>query len=255
MAVRIPLYDSLAPATLPGAEQPSIIPSPAARPGSPMVLVCPGGGYWGRAAHEADPIALWLTSIGLAAEVVHYRVQPYRHPVFPLRDAQRAVRLSCARAASWNADPTRIGILGFSAGGHLAASVANFGADGDPSHADPIERESARVQALIACYAVISFGAHGHQGSAEALIGPEHDPALRARLSLEHSVTAANPPAFIWHTADDGAVPVENALLYALALRACQRPSRAPRRHPHGPAWHRRQRASGLGPLLDQRLR
>ncbi len=218
MPVRIPLYDGLAPATQPGAEQPTIVPYPAARPGAALVLVCPGGGYWMRAPHEADPIAQWLTSLGLAAAVVHYRVQ-HRHPV-PLRDAQRAVRLCRARAASWNADPARIGILGFSAGGHLAASVANFGSDGDPASADPIERESARVQALIACYAVLSFGAHGHQGSAENLLGKDADPALTARLSLENSVSAANPPTFIFHTADDGAVPVENALLYAMALRA-----------------------------------
>jgi acetyl esterase/lipase len=232
MTVRLPLYDGLAPGTLPGAEQPALIPYPAARPGSAAVLVCPGGGYWLRAPHEADPIARWLTSLGLASGVVHYRCAPHRHPV-PLHDAQRAVRLMRARAASWNVDPARIGILGFSAGGHLAASVANFGADGDPASADPVERESARVQALVACYAVLSFGPSGHQGSADNLLGADADPALRTRLSLEHSVTAANPPSFLWHTADDQAVPVENALLYAGALRA-SRVSVALHVYPHG---------------------
>ena len=96
----------------------------------PLVIILPGGGYGGRAGHEADPIAQWLNGLGLHAAVCHYRVFPWRHPV-PLHDAQRAVRLVRANAAEWGVDPDRIGILGFSAGGHLACSVANFGDDGD----------------------------------------------------------------------------------------------------------------------------
>lgn len=216
MPARFPLYDGPAPHSQPGGEQPSLIVFPAPRP-APTILVLPGGGYYVRAEHEGEPIARWLNSIGLSAVVVHYRVHPHRHPV-PLADAQRAVRLARAHAASWSIDPDRIGVLGFSAGGHLAAAVANFGADGDPQAADPVERASARVQACVPCYAVITAGPHGHQGSFQALLGEQPEPALRERMSLERSVTPANPPTFIWHTADDQAVPVQNALLYATAL-------------------------------------
>jgi acetyl esterase/lipase len=217
MPATFPLYPAgPAPGSLPGGEQPTIIPFPASRP-APTILVLPGGGYGTRAAHEADPIAQWVHSLGLSAAVLHYRHAPHRHPV-PLHDAQRGVRLLRARASAWSVDPSRIAILGFSAGGHLAASVANFGADGDAAASDPVERESARVQACIACYAVISAGSHGHQGSFVNLLGETPDPQLRQRLSLETSVGAGNPPTFIWHSADDQAVPVQNALLYAQAL-------------------------------------
>ena len=116
----------------------------------PLVIVLPGGGYGGRAPHEADPVAQWLNSLGLHAAVCHYRVFPWRHP-WPLTDAQRAVRLARQHAAAWSADPQRLGILGFSAGGHLAACAAAFGDDGQPQAADPVERLSSRLQALIAC--------------------------------------------------------------------------------------------------------
>jgi acetyl esterase/lipase len=185
----------------------------------PLVVVLPGGGYGTRAPHEAEPVARWLNGIGLHAAVCHYRVAPWRHPV-PLGDAQRAVRLARTNAAAWGVDPDRIGILGFSAGGHLACSVANFGDDGDPCAADPVARASSRVQALVACYAVVTFGEKGHRGSCVNLLGDPPDPALKARLSLETTVTPRNPPAFLWHTAEDAGVPPENSLLYARALAA-----------------------------------
>ena len=183
----------------------------------PLVVVLPGGGYCGRAPHEADPVAEWLNGVGVHAAVCHYRVFPWRHPV-PLGDAQRAVRLARQHAAAWQVDPARIGVLGFSAGGHLACSVANFGDDGEPGSADPVARQASRVQALIACYPVVSFGPRGHRGSMVNLIGENPAPALLCQLSLENSVTPRNPPTFLWHSANDGGVPVANSLLYAQAL-------------------------------------
>jgi len=183
----------------------------------PLMVVLPGGGYCCRAPHEADPIAEWFNGLGMHALVCHYRVSPWLHPA-PLSDAQRAVRLARTQVAAWHVDGARIGVLGFSAGGHLACSVANFGDDGEAGAADPVARQSSRVQALVACYAVVSAGRQAHRGSFENLLGKDPSPDMLRRLSLETSVTPRNPPAFIWHTANDGAVPVANCLLYALAL-------------------------------------
>lgn len=200
-------------------------------PPRPLVIVLPGGGYGGRAAHEADPIALWLNGLGLHAAVCHYRVFPWRHPT-PLDDAQRAVRLVRSQAQAWGVDADRIGILGFSAGGHLACSVANFGDDGIAG--DAVARVSSRVNALIACYPVISFGTFTHSGSRINLIGDTPAPELVHRLSLEQTVTPQNPPAFIWHSADDPGVPVQNSLLYADALSRAGIPF-ALHVYPHAP--------------------
>jgi acetyl esterase/lipase len=238
----IPLWPGVAPGTIGDAkrahepaakESPNLVPFPL-KDGTPRaaVIVCPGGGYGVRAAHEGEPVALWLNSLGIAAFVCHYRVAPFRHPV-PLGDAQRAVRLVRARAAEWHVDPARIGMLGFSAGGHLACAAANFGEDAR-EHADPIERQASRLQACIACYPVISYGEHGHRGSFANLLGEGADPAVAQRLSLETSVTAGNPPTFIWHTADDAAVSVQNPLLYAAAL-ARQRVPVSLHVYPRGP--------------------
>ena len=182
----------------------------------PLVVVLPGGGYGMRVSHEADPVAEWLNAIGLHALVCHYRVFPWRHPA-PLADAQRAVRLARAHASTWQVVPDRIGVLGFSAGGHLACSVANFGDDGAAA-TDLVARQSSRVNALIACYPVVSFGPRGHRGTRDNLIGENPDPALCRQLSLENTVTPRNPPTFLWHSANDGSVPVANSLLYAQAL-------------------------------------
>lgn len=181
------------------------------------VVVCPGGGYSGRAPHEAGPIAQWLNGIGVASVVLDYRVAPYKHPI-PLGDAQRAIRTVRARAKEWRIDPKRVGILGFSAGGHLAGSAATLFDKGKPDAADPIERLSSRPDAAILCYAVLTFGEKRHDGSMVNLIGKDPDEKLRHMLSLENSVTRETPPTFLWHTSDDGAVPVENSLLLAEAL-------------------------------------
>jgi acetyl esterase/lipase len=181
------------------------------------VIVCPGGGYATRAPHEGGPIARWLVSLGLAAFVLDYRVSPYRHPT-PLGDAQRAIRLVRHHAPKWNVDPDRIGILGFSAGGHLAASTATLFDDGNPTATDLIDRQSSRPDFLIACYPVITFGEFRHHGSMINLLSEHYDEKMQHDLSLENRITDKTPPTFLWHTSDDQAVPVENSLLFAAAL-------------------------------------
>lgn len=181
------------------------------------VIVCPGGGYGGRAPHEAGPVAQWLNSVGVSAFVLDYRVAPYKHPI-PLGDAQRAIRTVRARAKEWRIDPKRIGILGFSAGGHLAGSAATLFDAGKPDADDPVERHGSRPDAAILCYPVLTFGEKRHDGSMVNLIGKDPDEKLRHMLSLENSVTRQTPPTFLWHTSDDGGVPVENSLLFAEAL-------------------------------------
>ena len=191
---------------------------PSAQAPTAAVVVCPGGGYAGRADHEGLPVAVWLASLGVAGVVLDYRVAPYRHPI-PLTDAQRAIRLLRHNAGVWNLDAARVGILGFSAGGHLAASAGTIFDEGDRADPDPVGRISCRPDAMILCYPVITFGRHGHEGSMRNLLGEEPDASLRKDMSLENRVTARTAPAFLWHTADDDGVPVENALLLAGALR------------------------------------
>ncbi len=186
--------------------------------GRAAVLVLPGGGYHRKAAHEGAPVAEWLASLGLAAFVLDYRVSPYRHPV-PLLDARRAMRLIRSRAAEWNVDPRRVGVLGFSAGGHLAACLGTI----DPGYAekpsDEVDAFDSVPNAQILCYPVISFCKDAHLGSAEQLLGPGmNDEESRRALSCELHVGPTTPPSFIWHSADDASVPVANSLRFAEAL-------------------------------------
>lgn len=184
----------------------------------PAIVVLPGGGYMGLAPHEAEPVAEWLGSLGLAAFVCRYRVWPNRHPA-PLHDAERAIRTVRARAAEWGVDAKRVGILGFSAGGHCAASVSCLGQPGKPDHPDAIERENGRPDAAVLCYPVISFQPWSHVGSRDNLLGKGADPELLRQLSLENAVHDRVPPTFLWSTADDAGVTVFNSLHYAGALR------------------------------------
>jgi acetyl esterase/lipase len=182
-----------------------------------FVVVCPGGGYSHRAAHEGEPIARMLNQAGIAAGVVSYRVSPHRWPV-PQLDATRAIRLARANAEAWGIKADKIGILGFSAGGHLAASVAVHADHGDLGSADPVTRLSGRPDAAVLCYPVISFGEWGHRGSRNNLLGPSPSPAAVEQMTLELHVDTSTPPTFLWHTADDPAVPIQNSLLFAQAL-------------------------------------
>lgn len=221
-----PLWPDGAPGAL--GKEPGDIPTiivypaqvPARGPKTAAIVVCPGGGYGGLAAHEAEPIAQWLNSVGITGVVLRYRLGPrYHHPV-ELGDAQRAIRFVRAYAAEWNVDPQRVGILGFSAGGHLAATASTQFDAGDPDAKDPIDRQSSRPDVSVLVYPVITLtDPHTHAGSRRNLLGENPSQELVDSMSAEKRVTKDTPPAFIFHTADDQAVPVENAMLYASALR------------------------------------
>ena len=187
--------------------------------GSAMVI-CPGGGYGGLAPHEGRDYALFLNREGVACFVLKYRLgsHGYRHPAM-LHDAARAVRLVRSRAKEWGVDGGRVGIMGSSAGGHLASTLITHFDAGQPGAADAVERESSRPSVGVLCYPVITLGAFTHQGSKRNLLGPEPDPALVENLSNEKQVRRDGPPVFVWHTVEDTAVPVENALLFADGLR------------------------------------
>jgi acetyl esterase/lipase len=185
------------------------------------VVVCPGGGYSHLASdHEGKQVAEWLNSLGVSAFVLQYRLGPrYHHPA-PLLDAQRAIRTVRARAQEWSVDPSRIGILGFSAGGHLASTAATHFDAGAPGSSDPIERQSSRPDFAVLAYPVISlFDPAAHAGSRLNLLGEAPDPALVAELSNERKVTSQTPPSFLFSTTDDGTVPVENSLRFFEALK------------------------------------
>jgi acetyl esterase/lipase len=185
------------------------------------VVVCPGGGYGVLAAdHEGKAVAEWLNSLGVSAFVLQYRLGPrYHHPA-PLQDAQRAIRMVRSRAAEWGVDPTRLGILGFSAGGHLASSAATHFDDGDPQADDPIDRFGSRPDFAVLCYPVISFTTVAtHSGSRRNLLGEDPDPKAVWWLSSELQVTPRTPPTFLFHTDDDPGVPVENSLLFFEAMK------------------------------------
>lgn len=184
------------------------------------VVVFPGGGYRVLASHEGEGYARWLAANGLHAFVVKYRLgsEGHRHPAM-LQDGARAMRLVRARAAEWGGDAGRLGIMGSSAGGHLASTVLTHFDGGDPSHPDPVERVSSRPDLGILCYAVISMGPVGHEGSRSNLLGENPDSALIEFLSNEKQVTLETPPCFIWHTWEDASVNAENSMRFAAALK------------------------------------
>ena len=191
------------------------------------IIVFPGGGYTHLAIdHEGVQIAAWLNSYGISAFVLRYRLGPkYHHPV-ELGDAQRAIRYVRSRAGDFGIEPDRIGIWGFSAGGHLASTAGTHFDSGKPDAADPIERLSSRPDFLILAYPVITFdGPYYHHGSRDALLGKNPDPDLVKLLSNETQVTSSTPPTFLFHTADDPGVPVQNSLAFCSALRAAKVPA------------------------------
>ncbi len=183
------------------------------------IVVLPGGGYGGLAPHEGAPVAEWLNGNGVTAFVLRYRLGPkYHHPV-ELGDAQRAIRYVRAHAADWKVDPHRVGILGFSAGGHLASTAATHFDEGDAKAEDAVERQSSRPDVQILIYPVVTMGPGGHGGSARNLLGDKPTPELLELLSNEKQVTAKTPPAFLVHSTVDKAVPVSNSDNYAEALK------------------------------------
>jgi acetyl esterase/lipase len=196
-------------------------PDKAKRNGA-AVVVCPGGGYGGLAmGHEGKEIADWLTARGVTAFVVKYRLGPrYRHPV-PLQDAQRAVRVARSRAKELGLDAAKIGIWGFSAGGHLVSTVCTKFDAGKADADDPIDRLSCRPDFAILCYPVIRMDPpYAHMGSRRNLLGDKPDEKLVASLCNDTQVKKDTPPTFLFHTRADKAVPVQNSELYA---KACEK--------------------------------
>ncbi len=200
---------------------------PAEKATGAAVVICPGGGYGFLAVdHEGKQIADWLNSIGVAGFMLQYRIAPrYHHPA-PLQDAQRAIRTVRARAKEWHIDLQRIGIWGFSAGGHLASTAGTHFDSGKADSDDPIERAGSRPDFLILSYPVITMELpYTHMGSRNNLIGKNPDPELVANLSNYKQVTAKTPPTFLFHTnADDGVLP-ENSVFFYLALRQAKVPA------------------------------
>lgn len=175
----------------------------------PLVLIFPGGAYAYRSDREAEPVALRLLSLGIQSVVVRYSVAPARYPK-ALEEAAEAVSYARARAEEWLCDPHRIAVLGFSAGGHAAAHIAL------KWHTLP-QQKDCRPDAMILAYPVITSGEYAHRGSIENLLGDAYE-SLKDEVSLEHFVREDTPPVFLWHTREDGSVPVENSLLMAQAL-------------------------------------
>jgi acetyl esterase/lipase len=224
-----PQPQALWPAGAPGAvgKESADVPSvqvylPAAdKATGAAVVICPGGGYVALAMdHEGHQVARWLNSLGVAGIVLKYRIAPrYRHPA-PLQDAQRALRYTRANAQQWHLDPRRVGILGFSAGGHLASTAGTHFDSGNPDAPDPIDRQSCRPDFMILVYPVISFTApYAHGGSRNNLLGKNADAKLAENLSNEKQVTAQTPPTFLVHTSEDKGVPPENSVAFYLALQ------------------------------------
>jgi acetyl esterase/lipase len=210
------------------ADQPEVTPylPPEGRANGTAVVIFPGGGYQHLAMEkEGSSIANWLAGNGVTTFVVRYRLGPnYHHPVM-LGDAQRAIRLVRSRSAEWGIDPRRLGVIGFSAGGHLASTAGTHYDAGVPSSGDPIERVSSRPDFLMLIYPVITMrDSIGHRGSRVNLLGERADPALVRLLSNETQVTRDTPPTFLVHSTDDRTVPVENSLLFYQALRAAAVP-------------------------------
>lgn len=250
------------PAGAPGAlgqddrDQPAITVYMPPNTTGPMtaVIIAPGGAYARLSmTNEGRVPANYLNSLGIAAFVLRYRLGPqYHHPI-ELGDAQRALRIVRSRAAEWHIAPDRIGIMGFSAGGHLASSASTHPQAGRPDAVDPIDRVGSRPDFAVLAYPVISFvEPFTHEGSKTNLLGEHPDPALARSLSSEKQVTASTPPSFIYHTNADTVVPVENAVAYFLALRNAGVPAEMHifRNGPHGTGLAQQEPALAEWPRL-----
>lgn len=206
---------------------PTLTPYPAdpAKKNGASILIFPGGGYGSLAEHEGTGYAEFFARHGITAYVLKYRLgsNGYRHPVM-LNDAARALRLVRSFAKRDGLDPKRVGVIGSSAGGHLASTLLTHFDPAKPhgptlDATDPVDRESSRPDLGILCYPVISLGEFAHAGSRKNLLGENPSADLLGALSNELQVTKETPPTFLWHTIEDKAVPVENALLFATALQ------------------------------------
>lgn len=254
----IPLWEHGAPGALgPGpGDQPTLtvyLPVDPKASGT-AVIVAPGGGYTGLAmSHEGRQPANWLNALGVTAFVLRYRLGPrYHHPI-ELGDAQRAIRLVRSRAAEFHIQPDRIGVMGFSAGGHLMSTAATHFDNGNPDAPDPIDRAGSRPDFAILIYPVIEMRPpYAHEGSVHALVGENPDPKLLEYLSNDLQVTAQTPPTFLLTTSADTAVPAENAVLFYLALHKAGVPAELHvfEKGPHGIGLDLGDPALGMWPTL-----
>lgn len=242
---QLALWDTAAPkaAEAPAEPQPFVevfLPTTDTANGSAMVI-CPGGGYGGLAVgHEGADVAAWCTANGTTAFVLHYRLgkQGHRYPT-QLIDVQRAIRLVRSKAEQFAIDPHRIGVMGFSAGGHLASMAATLFAE-QPTlpgiQADAVDAVSARPDLAVLCYPVIALNApHAHRGSRKNLLGPHDSDALADQLSTDQRVTKETPPTFLFQTDEDSGVPAENAVGFYLACRRAGVPAEL---HVYQPGRH-----------------
>jgi acetyl esterase/lipase len=201
-------------------------PGGAERKASTAVVICPGGGYGGLVTGpEGHGIATWLNAHGIAGVVLEYRL-PKGRPFVPLADASRALRTVRSNAAAWQIDPRRVGIMGFSAGGHLASTAATHFDDGNAKATDPIEKESSRPDFAILVYPVVTMGGDGHSGSRTNLLGESPDPGLLELFSNEKQVTKHTPPVYLAHAIDDAPVPIANSRMFHEACKRAEVPSR-----------------------------
>jgi acetyl esterase/lipase len=209
------------------ADQPSLtVYAPKENATDTGIVVCPGGGYGGLAlGHEGHEIGEWLSSQGITAFILKYRLAPrYRHPA-PMNDVQRAMQVVKSQAAEWKLSPDRIGLLGFSAGGHLASTGGTHFVPEAPDSSEPVMRVNSRPAFLILCYPVITMRPEiTHGGSRKNLLGPEPTAELEQLMSNELQVTTQTPPTFLFHTVADVPVLPENSLLFAKALREAKVP-------------------------------
>jgi acetyl esterase/lipase len=205
-----------------GKDIPALTPyfAPQAKATGASFVICPGGGYGHLAPHEGFHYALWLNEQGISAFVLKYRLgsNGYRHPAM-MWDVQRAIRLVRANSRGWNLDPNRVGVMGSSAGGHLASTALTHFDKGNANSRDPVDRVGSRPDLGILCYAVITMGADTHAGSMHNLLGDDPDPKLVELLSNEKQVTNDTPPVFLFHTFEDSAVKLENTMNFAAALK------------------------------------
>ena len=183
------------------------------------VVICPGGGYRILAYnHEGRDVAEWLNDHGITGIILRYRMFPYRHPV-PMMDVQRALQTARSKANDWALDPERIGVLGFSAGGHLASTATVHHKAPDPDSEDPVERVSSRPDFAVLIYPVVTMREWTHGGSRRNLLGQEPSDDLIALLSNEEQVDANTPPTFLVHSKDDRAVKIKNSEMFLAAMK------------------------------------
>ena len=217
-----PIYDGPVPYSDSPQDAPHVLIflPPKGEAPTAAVLDCPGGGYSGLAMqHEGTNEGAWFQAHGMATFVLAYRMPHGRHEV-PLSDAQRAMRWIRSQAGKFNIDPHKIGVMGFSAGGHLASTLETHFDAGNPNAPDPIDRVSCRPDFAVLVYPVVTMKAGvTHQGSRDNLLGPNPDPALVEHFSNETQVTAQTPPTILFHAVDDGAVPIQNSRDMDAALK------------------------------------